>query len=64
MRVIEERDVESKILSVLVIFNESELQDKQEIKSLIQLCQYQNQVEKKYQFVSHYQRGGNEYMGI
>ena len=38
MRVIEERDLESIMLSVLVIFNESELQEKQEIKSLIQLA--------------------------
>ena len=38
MRVIEERDLESIMLSVLVIFNESELQENQEIKSLIQLA--------------------------
>ena len=36
--VIEERDLESIMLSVLVIFNESELQENQEIKSLIQLA--------------------------
>ena len=35
---IEERYLESIMLSVLVIFNESELQENQEIKSLIQLA--------------------------
>ena len=30
----------------------------------VELCQYQNQMEKNYKFVSHQQRGDNEYMGI
>ena len=40
MRVIEERDIDSRpiMLPVLVICNERELQENQEIKSLIQLA--------------------------
>ena len=38
VRVIEDIDLESIMLSVLVIFNESELQENQEIKLLIQIA--------------------------
>ena len=38
MREIEERYLESIMLSVLIIFNESELQEIQDIKLLIQLA--------------------------
>ena len=63
-------DLESIMLSVLVIFNESELQENQEIKSLIQLAigswimSISEPGGKKYIFVSHQQRGDNEYIGI
>ena len=58
------------MLSVLVIFNERELQENQEIKSLIQLSiesriiSTSEQDGEKYKFVSYQQRGDNEYMDI